>query len=158
MSRKPPAARMRQIRRNFRRNSTTPSIPEVSGAPANVEEALGSVTEPAEVVPVETPEIRVQVGFVEAVVTPGLDGVFATPDDQVKLNVQSALDEPEFLGGDLASSTDLMVEAVVEPVEVPGYSADLKKDELKALAIQFGLDDSGTKAEIVERLNQHFGR
>jgi hypothetical protein len=112
MSRRPPSARMREIKRSFTR--VLPA--QETDAPVSVEEAL------AVVVPVSEALAVVDVPVSE---------------------VPTVVDVP---AGGLAEGEAL----------IPEYDKSMRKDDLQEMARRYSLDDSGTKAEIVARLDAYF--
>ena len=134
---RPPFARMNQIKRD------APQRPQL---PKNVEEAIAvAVAEHAESES-DAPEIRVSVGDVEAVVTPGPDEVFGTDDDHVTLEAVEPEPEPE------------PDEPLIAEPETPEYGMEMRKSDLVDLAGQVGVSSEGTKADIVAALDAHFGQ
>ncbi len=138
---KPPFARMRQIRAN--------APPPPSKYPQDVDAALAVVPE-APPVPVVPPveEIRGPVGAVEVIIEPGPDLKFGTADDHkhiVQPGGEAPVDEP--------------VAEVGNPAKLK-YDMTMKKADLADLADANGVEypEGATKAEIVEALDQHFGR
>lgn len=147
---KPPFARMRHIRRD------APVRPQ-KDMPENVEAALAEAAAKQSAGEEVADEIRVPVGAVDAVVTPGPDEKFGTPDDEfhIEAHKDDGLHEHE------EPEVDDDLPLVAEPeVEVPKYGLDLKKAELVALADEHEvmLPEGATKAEIIAALDAHFGK
>jgi len=152
MSRKPPYARMRQLKRGARRLTPTAApVAPIVEEPVNVEEAMLKAT--------SEPEIKVIVGVIEATVTPGPDKKFGTEDDAVVLT--SARKYPEVV--ELVPDPE---PEVPEPVKVikpepkekkpPSYNKKMAKDELLAIAKKHGVKVKGSKGAIVKALDAHF--
>lgn len=79
----------------------------------------------------------------------GEDGVIVT-DDPVVINALGGL--PQFVAADLPDTFDPPVSDDGSPAEVDERSG---KPDLVAAAEQRGLDSSGTKAELLERVQAH---
>jgi len=137
---------MRQIKAN--------APPRASRFPQNVEEAIQQAAAAQDAGEEVAEEIRVPVGAVDAVIKPGPDKKFGTPDDDVRIEGHKDDDEHEH------------AEPEVEEPEEPKakepkvkYSKDMTKRELQALADEHGVLIRGlaTKAKIVAALDKHFG-
>ncbi len=164
MSYRPPASRMRQIKRD-----APPPINRHANVEAAIQQLAAEQAAGAEV----AEEIRVPVGAIDAVITPGPDAVFGTPDDEVTLeahkeddaheHVEPAVDEDEPL---VAQSAEVEAEVEAEPeaepeaVVQPEYSKSMTKKELQALAEDHGVVLKGmmSKAKIVAALDRHFAK
>jgi len=162
---KPPHSRMRQIR--------AAAPPPIPSHPQNVEEAIEAVAAKQAAGEEVAEEIRVPVGAVDAVVTPGEDGVFGTADDETRIEAHKDDGEHEHVEPEADPEEPLVAdpepEAVADPepeaeadpepeaVVKPDYDMELKKADLVALADEHGVDSSGTKAQIIAALDAHFG-
>jgi len=154
---KPPHSRMRQIR--------AAAPPPIPSHPQTGEEAIEAVAAKQAAGEEVAEEIRVPVGAVDAVVTPGEDGVFGTADDETRIEAHKDDGEHEHVEPEADPEEPLVAdpepEAVADPepeaVVKPDYDMELKKADLVALADEHGVDSSGTKAQIIAALDAHFG-
>ena len=153
----PPASRMRQIKRD--------APPRKPHFPQNVDEAIEEAVEEAskaqEVGEEVAEEIRVPVGAVDAVITPGPDEKFGTDDDEYRIEGH----KHEHKGDKHDKDEEPEAEPVVEdePEAGPGivqpeYEKAMKKSDLVAIAEAHGVEveDTMTKAQIIAALDKHF--
>ena len=140
---KPPASRMRQIKAH--------APARASRHPQNVEEAIQRAAAAQDAGEEVAEEIRVPVGAVDAVIKPGPDKRFGTPDDEVRIEGHK---------DDGAHEHDADADADADhEVEKPKYEKGMKKAELVAIAEAHGVEveDDMTKAKLVAALDAHFG-